>query len=225
MIEKINFFKFISQSLIKKKYSPSVLTFVGEKVNYKYGINGNYIKLVSVSKASDYVDIKVNAPGNDTIRLYVGMCLVCPIGSIYIDAPVTNGEVSLVYGSDPKDLNYINGSVGLSLLSSEFRPFIRYSDDIEAGDTTGVALWTPASGKRFVITRLVISCSAAGVVVVYDNTDDVANRIIKLDLGAQGGYVGDHNAKPSPSAAVDNKLYFKSDGSFTGTITVEGYEL
>lgn len=91
---------------------------------------------------------------------------------------------------------------------------------------TGTAVWTPTSGKRFVLTKLVVSAKTAGDIDLFDATDS-GNTVVTpiLSLGAGGGYACDWQLdKPYRSAAVNNVLKFTTGTVITGSIYVEGWE-
>ncbi len=89
---------------------------------------------------------------------------------------------------------------------------------------TNISLWTPTSGKKFVICDIVVSASAAGTITIFDNTNDTTNRIVKLSLADNGGASINYR-KPIVSSAVDNVLKYTTDSSIAGSITVSGYEI
>ena len=92
-----------------------------------------------------------------------------------------------------------------------------------AASATAQAIWTPASGKKFVITDIIISCSAAGTITVFDSTDSTANRVVKGYFSANGGI--DHPySKAFVSAAADNILKYTTGTGIAGSLTIWGYE-
>lgn len=94
--------------------------------------------------------------------------------------------------------------------------------DIATGQTAST-VWDPTTGTRFVITDMIISSSAAGVLTLFDGTDNTTLRVAKLNLSANGGAVVNYK-KPYISATVDNILKYTSDTTFAGSLTVSGYE-
>ena len=77
-----------------------------------------------------------------------------------------------------------------------------------AGGNT--AILTPTSGKRFVLTHYMFTVDVAGIITVYDETNNSANRMVYgyLSPGVAGLFpfqVG--NGHPLWSVAVDNVLY------------------
>jgi len=91
------------------------------------------------------------------------------------------------------------------------------------GAVTDIAIWTPSSGKKFVVTDIVISCTAACVVTLYDSTDDLTGRLLKGSFAQYGGMVV-NLAKPYVSAAANNVLKITT-GATGGYLMVKGYEV
>ena len=60
-----------------------------------------------------------------------------------------------------------------------------------AASETGQAIWTPASGKKFVVVGYHLSFSAAGTITVWETgTDNLAGRVFKHYGAANGGARG-----------------------------------
>ena len=93
-----------------------------------------------------------------------------------------------------------------------------------AASQTAQALWTPASGKKFVITDLSINFSAAGTLTLYDGeTNDAAHRVSKWAAVINGG--AEHAYKmPRKSGTADNVLRYTTGTGAAGSLTVWGYE-
>lgn len=92
---------------------------------------------------------------------------------------------------------------------------------------TGAAFWTPASGKKFALKKLVVSCHTGGKVQFFDGTDS-GNTVIgpQLALAANGGYAENWDGDmPYVSAAADNVLKYTTDSTFVGSAYVEGWEI
>ena len=100
---------------------------------------------------------------------------------------------------------------------------IRKTIDFAASETAQ-AIWTPATGKKFVITDIMISCSAAGTITVFDGTDSTTYRVIKGYFAANGGLTHNYR-KPFESAAINNVLKYTTGTGIAGSITVHGYEI
>lgn len=89
---------------------------------------------------------------------------------------------------------------------------------------TAQAVWTPAAGKKFVITDIIISTSAAGYLTLFDGTDNTTLRVAKFYLGANAGACKNYR-KPYVSATADNVLKYTTGSVVAGSITVSGYEI
>ena len=88
---------------------------------------------------------------------------------------------------------------------------------------TGSTIWTPNSGKRFVITDYDLSFSGAGTLTVFDGSDTTANRVIKMYGAVNGGAVHAYKM-PWRSSAVNNVLKYTTGAGAAGSITFNGYE-
>lgn len=101
---------------------------------------------------------------------------------------------------------------------------IRKAVDFTASQTAQ-SIWTPASGKKFVITDYEISFSAAGAITVYDgNTDNTTQRVCKWNGAANGGVVHPYK-KPFVSSAADNILKYSTGTGAAGSLIFIGYEI
>jgi hypothetical protein len=89
---------------------------------------------------------------------------------------------------------------------------------------TAQSIWTPGSGKKFVVCDVICSASAAGAITIFDATDSTTYRVAKLNLAANGGAVMNYT-KPYVSAAANNVLKYTTGTGAAGSLTVSGYEV
>ena len=88
---------------------------------------------------------------------------------------------------------------------------------------TGEAIWTPASGTRFVVTGYHLTFTAAGVITVWETaTNNLAGRVFKHSGAANGGAA---LAVPFISRTADNVLKYTTGAGAAGSLTVFGYEV
>lgn len=92
------------------------------------------------------------------------------------------------------------------------------------GVETDRVLWTPASGNKFVVTSMIISCSAAHNVTVFDETNSADNWLFRGDVAQYGGMSHTYGIFPRVSSAVDNELKLTT-GASGGWICIWGYEI
>jgi len=93
---------------------------------------------------------------------------------------------------------------------------------------TGVALWTPTSGKKFVVTDYTFSVEGSAIVTVFDQTDATGNRLFNSDLKVTAGtsILIDHAyTLPFVSAATNNVLKLTTSAAITIRGTIHGYEI
>lgn len=88
---------------------------------------------------------------------------------------------------------------------------------------TSQSIWVPEGGKRFVITDALVSSSGAGQITIFDETDNTAQRVAKLNLSVNGGW-GANYTKPFKSSAVNNTLKYTTGAGISGSMTIVGYE-
>ena len=89
---------------------------------------------------------------------------------------------------------------------------------------TGTTVWDPATGKKFVITDVIVAMKESGRLTLFDGTDAAANRVFD---GVFYGAVWHLNfqARPWASSTVDNILKATTDADAEATVTVHGYEV
>lgn len=88
----------------------------------------------------------------------------------------------------------------------------------------GSGVWIPATGKKFVITDMIISGSSAGMVSVIDGTGaDMGSRILKATLAANGGAVVNYS-KPRESQSANYSVVIITGTGAVGSATFYGYE-
>lgn len=92
---------------------------------------------------------------------------------------------------------------------------------------TGVTIWDPTAGTKFVLTKLVVSCKTAGDVDFFDSTDSgntVITPIITMAIGGTWLAIWQLDM-PYTSATADNILKYTSGSGFTGSVYAEGWEV
>ena len=95
---------------------------------------------------------------------------------------------------------------------------------------TGVALWTPASGKRFIVTDGLITASGTtdATVSIFDDTDATGARLYRgyLNVSNIGSTVINIPLKtPFLSTAADNVLKLTTSAAIDVDIILGGYEI
>ncbi len=140
---------------------------------------------------------------------------------IKVDISATSANTTAIKVDNSAVTQPVSGSVTAtdSVVSATL---VHHAVDFTAGQTAQ-AVWTPASGKKFVITDMIISLTAAGTITVFDNTDSTANRVAKGYFTANGGL--DHScSKPFKSSTNDYVLKYTTDLTAAGSLVVWGYE-
>ncbi len=109
----------------------------------------------------------------------------------------------------------------VSVVSLDRTPFTN-SNTIAASETA-VAVWTPASGKKFVITSLTIICSVGGAFTLYDATNSATHWPLNGTLPV-GVTRLTFDGSPWVSSAVNNVLRYTSGASIAAILSVHGFE-
>ncbi|MFH1110986.1 MAG: hypothetical protein V1790_17575 [Planctomycetota bacterium] len=89
---------------------------------------------------------------------------------------------------------------------------------------TGVTIWDPAAGKKFVITDIFMKVITAGTCTLFDGTNTAATTIL-AGTWAVADQITQSFIRPWISAAADNILKYTSGTGFTADITLHGYEI
>jgi len=93
-----------------------------------------------------------------------------------------------------------------------------------AANETAVEIWTPTGGKRFVLTQIIITPTAAGAVLkIFDNTNAAGNMIYQGQPPL--GTIVINFVPPNASAAISQILRYTTGAAAGGDFTVQGYEV
>ena len=145
------------------------------------------------------------------VVMILGICSICYAAS----------QSVLINSSTEAPLSTTNNRLDINL-NKDNTTLLHKTVDFSASETAQ-AIWTPATGKKFVITDIIISCSAAGTITVFDNTDNAANRVVKGYFAANGGLTHPYS-KAFVSATANNVLKYTTGSGIAGSLTVWGYE-
>lgn len=92
-----------------------------------------------------------------------------------------------------------------------------------AGAVTDGIVWSPASGKRWYVTDLIINTSAAAVVTLEDDKAGGDDPVLKLDLAANGGMVANFKTPLASGEDAADLIITTSAGNIY--VTAIGYEV
>lgn len=136
-----------------------------------------------------------------------------------IDNCISGSEAQVdVVAALPAGTNII-GAVKRDVVN--YTPVRKYYTN--AGAVTDGVVWSPASGKKWVVTDLVINTSAAATVTLEEDLSAGDSVVMKLDLAANGG-VSTNFQTPLQSGEDDaDLLVTTSAGNIY--ITAIGYEI
>ncbi len=103
---------------------------------------------------------------------------------------------------------------------SNFKKFVRRFNSGQSNQE----IWTPESGRKFVITDMSISASSGGNIRIFDNSDTLNNTVEEYTLATNGGVVQNYK-EPMQSSAANNVLKYTTVSGIVGILKVQGYEI
>lgn len=89
-------------------------------------------------------------------------------------------------------------------------------------------VWTPAAGRKFVVTDFVLTATGEGDITLFDETDSAGNRLYKGTIGTVqdlSTIIPVSLKMPFVSSAVDNDLKLTTTGTIQVDGVVHGYEV
>lgn len=93
-----------------------------------------------------------------------------------------------------------------------------------SGDQTAQAVWTPASGECIVLTGWTLTLTAAGTIKLMIDSDSGANRIVHINVPANGGESRQLPNEQVITLAADAVLKVTTTGGGDLNGTLYGYE-
>ena len=129
------------------------------------------------------------------------------------------------------------GGIDTGPAPHNFGYFLIHRDGEYATAQTGVALWTPASGKKFVVTDISITTggTTAGIVTVWQGASGDTTYTVGTDPAVfRGEFAPSANSKPGvvksfnvpyTSTTVDHVLRVTTSAAMTVYVQVNGYEI
>lgn len=92
-----------------------------------------------------------------------------------------------------------------------------------AGAVTDGIIWSPAAGKRWYVTDLIINVSAAATVTLEDDKAGGDDPVLKMELAANGGFVANFKTPLASGEDAADLLITTSAGNCY--CTAIGYEI
>jgi len=94
---------------------------------------------------------------------------------------------------------------------------------------TGAAIWTPETGKRYIVTDLIVSVTgvSSGTVALFDQTNTAANTLFKAKYNVAANQTERNVVSlkvPFKSSAVDNVLKLTTSAAIDVIVQALGYE-
>jgi hypothetical protein len=168
---------------------------------------------IAASDAS--IDGKITACNTGAVVLAAG---TAGIGKLTANSGVDIGDV------DVTSLPAITGAVTANpskLATTDDADFVRkyYTN---AGAVTDGIVWSPAAGKRWYITDIIVNTSAAATVTFEDDKAGGDDPVLKLELAANGGFVSNFKTPFASGEDAADLLVTTSAGNIY--ICCVGYE-
>lgn len=138
-----------------------------------------------------------------------------PFGSIYPDGPAGGGAGNAVSAAEAQVNPLYPG------MPAGATPF--HQDVSLTASTTGTAIWTPPTDKRFVVASAFISSDTAGRVAICDGADVAGQRIVVQRVGANGGSSPNLVPVPYVSAVAGQAVVVASNITGNVDIRVSGW--
>jgi len=138
-------------------------------------------------------------------------------------------RIKLIYGADGVNSGDVSGTNPLPVTANPSK--FATTDDAEfvrkyytnAGAVTDGIVWSPAAGKRWYITDIIVNTSAAAVVTFEDDKAGGDDPVLKLDLAANGGFVSNFKTPFASGEDAADLLVTTTAGNIT--ISLTGYEV
>ncbi|TVL99575.1 MAG: hypothetical protein CV087_17605 [Candidatus Brocadia sp. WS118] len=154
---------------------------------------------------------------------------------IYNSSPITlssedGGALALdssgrvVLGTSTASVGTVTLGAGTAIVGAVKQDVVNWTvirKYLASGDTNENTVWDPTAGKKFVITDIVVSATAAGTCTLRDGTG--GSTIMILSFAANGGW-SSNLTSPIISATADNNLTIQASAA-TQYIMVTGYEI
>jgi hypothetical protein len=161
------------------------------------------------------IDGKITACNTGAVVLAAG---TAGIGKLTANSGVDIGDV------DVTSLPAITGAVTANpskLATTDDADFVRkyYTN---AGAVTDGIVWSPAAGKRWYITDIIVNTSAAATVTFEDDKAGGDDPVLKLELAANGGFVSNFKTPFASGEDAADLLVTTSAGNIY--ICCVGYE-
>lgn len=88
---------------------------------------------------------------------------------------------------------------------------------------TGTTLWTPGSGKKIYVTKVILAMTVAGPLTIFSQTNAEAGLLLD-GTQATGNREYDFGAFPWPTTTADDIIKWTTGSGTVGVITIHGYE-
>ncbi len=199
-------------------------------------VSGNQLQVYVASGANVDVtatdlDIRDLADGQDQVSVVqtgiVGISgNVVPVNAGTVGVSGNQLQVYIASGTgvdvtatdlDIRDLTSSQDSIVSNKGTLNYTPIHKRAQSSNA--TTAVAIWTPGTGSKFVLTDITVSVDTAGTIDILDS----GTAIITAYLAANGGFVSNFQS-PIKGIAVNRRLEMQHSDAGSIAVVATGYE-
>lgn len=110
----------------------------------------------------------------------------------------------------------------LSIQIAQNRTRVTHSATLSASQT-GTTIWTPSSGKRIFITKVILAITVTGTLTMFSQSNSEANLLLD-GTQATGNREIDFSAAPWVATATNDILKWTTGTGTVGVVTLHGYE-
>lgn len=211
---------------VSGEYRSSATTYGdGDVTVLQTDVNGNLKTTLAtgLSSADDTVGVRPDDYATDDSAM-PATPRVIPVAGEYRATPTTytDGDATVLQTD-------INGNAKIKATPPDFDVTSHTAKAVKyytsAGAATDGIIWSPAAGKRWHVTTLVLNVSAAATVTIEDDLAAGDNAIMKMELAANSGVVipfGDLYPLTSGEDAADLLITTSAGNVY---VTVVGYEI
>lgn len=138
----------------------------------------------------------------------------------------STGQVKLAAGTAEVGKLAAGSALIGSVKTAESGKTIKYAKVALIASQTAATVLDPTGGTKFVLKKMILSCTTAGDCYFFDSTDASSSSIgPSFTFAIGGGWTENWDEEaPRRSAATDNILKYTSGSGFTGSVYLEYWE-
>ena len=173
------------------------------------------------------VDLDIYTKTTDNGSDFIGS--IAGVRKIRFRTSIAGSASGTIEGQLQRDASVLEGiEFGYPPHRFGFTPV--HKDNSFATAQTGTGLWTPATGKKFVLTDLTIICGGItdGTVTIFDETNSSGNILFKgaIDISNNKQFFFFFSLRtPYVGSTINNSLKITTSAAIDIDIIMHGYEV